>query len=559
MNPREIIDTYGQLKAQKATLENTLQDIRLMVMPMRDEVSHRSGVPGTNNDGRSRLVSTAVQANMILGASMAGSLTPAAFQWFDLQLREDDLMDIKSVRDWFQDCSTRQKKAYDVSNFGVKIHEAYLDLGGFGTTAVLQEELPRDSNGRFQGVTFDTFPIGEYCFSEGGDGKPASFYRSFKLTAEQAFEKFSVLPRFAGLGDKIEAARNSTDPAKKLQRFEIVHAIFPRKNYKAGVDISLQMPVESVYVAREDAHVISAGGFEEFPLAIARWSQISEDRGWGRGPGWVALSEIRTQNRIRELGLKALAKDIAPPLLVPHKGVVGGIRTSPNAINYYNAAKYNGAKPEYLTSGSRWDIAQFNIEAIEREIRSIFYADQLQLKESPSMTATEVQVRYELMQRLLGPTFWRLVSELFNPILYRTFNIMLRGGAFKPMPPELKQWAQASGQLPTLDVVYTGPLARAQRADEVVAIQRAYELAGMIAAQKGSAEIFDNFDDDAAISEMSKQLGVPGKIMRGKEDRGAMREQRAQAQAEVEELQKSQMAATAMDKAASADQKVRSA
>lgn len=558
-SPREIIDTYAYLKAQKATMENTLQDLRTLVMPTRDDVTVRQTVMGTQTEGRQRLISTAIQANMILAASMAGTLTPSSYQWFNLQLREDDLMELKPVRDWLEDCAIRQKKAYDASNFGVKVHEAYLDLGGFGTAAMLQEELPRDRFGRFQGVRFDIFPIADYCFAEGADGKPCSWYNCLRLTPDQAFEKFKDMPRFQGLGDKIEEARKAQNPSKKQQRFEIIHAIAPRAQYAAGVPRDQQMPYESLYIARDDAHIISRGGFSEFPLAIARWSQLSEDRGWGRGPGWTALSEIKTLNRIRELGLKALAKDVAPPLLVPHKGVIGGIKTKPNAINYYNASKYNGAKPEYLTSGSRWDIAQFNIERIEQEIRAIFYADQLELKESPAMTATEVQVRYELMQRLLGPTFWRLVSELFNPLIYRTFNIMLRGGAFKPMPDELRQYAQATGEQPTLDVVYTGPLARAQRSDEVARIQRAYETAGFIAAQRQSLDVFDNFDDDAAISAVAERLGVPGKIMRGKDDRDGLRQQRADAQQSALEMEQSTQAATALDRAASAQQKLANA
>ena len=88
-------------------------------------------------------------------------------------------------------------------------------------------------------------------------------------------------------------------------------------------------------------------------------------------------------------------------------------------------------------------------------------ADQLELNEGPQMTATEVQVRYELMQRLLGPTLGRLQSEFLNPIVERAFYSMLRGNALPPMPEVLQQ---IGGDL---DIEYVGPLARSQKMDEV--------------------------------------------------------------------------------------------
>jgi len=42
------------------------------------------------------------------------------------------------------------------------------------------------------------------------------------------------------------------------------------------------------------------------------------------------------------------------------------------------------------------------IAEMQQQIRSRFYTDELQLKDSPQMTAMESQIRYELMQRILG-------------------------------------------------------------------------------------------------------------------------------------------------------------
>ena len=91
-----------------------------------------------------------------------------------------------------------------------------------------------------------------------------------------------------------------------------------------------------------------------------------------------------------------------------------------------------------LQIGSNWQITDMKENQLRQAIRQAYYSDQLQLQEGPQMTATEVQVRYELMQRLLGPTLGRFQSEFLNPLIERTFGIMFRAGALMPEPEIIK-------------------------------------------------------------------------------------------------------------------------
>ena len=163
-------------------------------------------------------------------------------------------------------------------------------------------------------------------------------------------------------------------------------------------------------------------------------------------------------------------------------------------------------------------------------IRQAYYSDQLQLQDGPQMTATEVQVRYELMQRLLGPTLGRFQSEFLNPLIERSFGIMLRAGALM-QPPEIIQDTK-------MDIEYVGPLARSQRMEEANAIDRLYQLA-MNIAQIDPA-IMDNINHDEAIRMRAKLLGVPNSVLNGKD--------------EVEEKRQAQQAAQAQQQAAMAQQ-----
>ncbi len=74
-----------------------------------------------------------------------------------------------------------------------------------------------------------------------------------------------------------------------------------------------------------------------------------------------------------------------------------------------------------------------NIEEQRREaIRQAFFVDQLMLRESPNMTATEVIARNEEKMRLLGPVLGRLQAEMLQPLINRSFNLLAKQRIFDP-------------------------------------------------------------------------------------------------------------------------------
>ena len=282
---------------------------------------------------------------------------------------------------------------------------------------------------------------------------------------------------------------------------------------------------------------VRTGGYNEFPYLVPRWSKATGEI-FGRSPSYNALPDIKTLNKAVEIGLKAWAKAIDPPLLVQDDGVIGRVRMTPAGIT---VVRTDGAiKP--LQIGSNWQITDMKENQLRQAIRQAYYSDQLQLQEGPQMTATEVQVRYELMQRLLGPTLGRFQSEFLNPLIERVFGIMYRAGALLPEPELLK------GQ--QMDIEYVGPLARSQRMEESVAIERLYGLA-MNVVQVDPA-IMDNINHDEAIRLRGKLLGVPKTILRSRDEVMEMREQRAEQQAQMAAMQQQQAAGDAMQSQAKA-------
>jgi len=507
----------SSLEASRKTWEDHWQEILDYVMPRKADVTFVRA-RGTK---RTEILfdSTAITANNLLAASLHGTLTSPSLPWFTLKLRNEELMEERDVQLWLEDSGRRMYDTFNESNFNTEVHELYLDLCSVGTGALFVEE----ANEGFEkgSIHFNTLHIAEYFIQENVNGKVDTLYRKYKLTARQAIEEFGV----DNLGEKVIEASQ----AKPDKEFNFIHAVEPTKDYeRAAGKVKTKLPFHSCHVCIEDKMTVRTGGYNEFPYLVPRWSKATGEI-FGRSPSYNALPDIKTLNKAVEIGLKAWAKAIDPPLLVQDDGVIGRVRMTPAGIT---VVRNDGAiKP--LQIGSNWQITDMKENQLRTAIRQAYYSDQLQLQEGPQMTATEVQVRYELMQRLLGPTLGRFQSEFLNPLIERVFGIMLRAKAFMPTPEMIGNQK--------LDIEYVGPLARSQRMEESIAIERLYQLV-MNVGQIDPA-IMDNINHDEAIRMRAKLLGVPKTVLRGKDEVAEIREAKAQQQQAMMEQQAAQQQA----------------
>ena len=507
----------SSLESSRQTWEDHWQDILDYVMPRKADVTFVR----SKGEKRTEVLfdSTAITANNLLAASLHGTLTSPSLPWFTLKLRDEELMNERDVQLWLEDSGRRMYDTFNETNFNTEVHELYLDLCSIGTGALFVEE----ANEGFEkgAIHFNTLHIAEYFIQENVNGKVDTLYRKYKLTARQAIEEFGE----ENVGEKIiEASKNKPD-----KQFNFIHAVEPTIDYeRATGKAGTKLPYHSCHCCVEDKMIVRTGGYNEFPYLVPRWSKATGEI-FGRSPSYNALPDIKTLNKAVEIGLKAWAKAIDPPLLVQDDGVIGRVRMTPAGIT---VVRSDGAiKP--LQIGSNWQITDMKENQLSTAIRQAYYSAQLQLQEGPQMTATEVQVRYELMQRLLGPTLGRFQSEFLNPLIERVFGIMVRANAFMPTPEIIGNRK--------MDIEYVGPLARSQRMEESIAIERLYQLA-MNVGQIDPA-IMDNINHDEAIRMRAKLLGVPKTVLRGLDEVMEMREAKAQQQAQMMQQQMAQQQA----------------
>ncbi len=495
----QIALRYRSLDADRSTFLATFQEIVDYVMPRKNMILSRRS-PGSKSTPV-LYDSTAIHANNMLASSLQGAFSTA---WFGLDFEEEELNEDEAGREWLDDSVVRMYKAIGKSNFQGETHEGFLDLTSIGTACILIDEKPLRID-KFNGLVFKTFAIDEYVIDEDADGFVNTVIRKISYSARQAVRRF---------GERAGKEALNNYERKPDQKTEYLHAIFPQEDWDG---VKGKLPFVSVILTLNECERVKVGGYHEFPCAVPRWQKYSKEM-YGRSPSWDALADVKTVNRMKMHGLKAIAKDIDPPYATPEG--VGKLKLVPGSQNVMRADLIDKIKP--LLSQARYDASQIKIEELRTAIKEIYYTDQLQIQKKAQMTATESNITFELMQRLLGPVFGRLGSELYQPTAERIFGIMLRAGAFLPVP---KSIAGAN-----INVKYVGPLAKAQRQAELQAVNAWLEVVATIAGV--NPEVIDAVDTDAVTMGAAKMLGVPEKYVNGKAKIDSIRTARANAKAQ---------------------------
>lgn len=463
--------------------------------------------------------STAIIAVQALASTLHSAMTSPSIQWFNLKMRQEELNENDAVREWLEDCQNRMFSAMSESNFNSQINELYLDLITFGTACMTIYPVRTDA---WDGLLFQTYFLEQFAFVENEDRMVDTVYREYRMSARAASAKWpdADMP-------KCDQAMQK-DPEKEL-RFLHVVAHNPEANFdeQDGLEY-MERPYRTWDISLDDKVMLDEDGVYEFPYVVPRWSKYPCDA-YGHGPALNALPDIRVLNDAKRYELRAWEKSIDPPYIASFNGIVGDLRLRSGGVTYLR----NMQDLQQLQQLTNWNAVQIKNNELETKIKEAFFIPQLNIPERPNQTATEVQIRYELMQRHLAPQLGRLQAELLNPMIERIFYVMLRAGQF-PEPPE--ELLEVTGDL---DVEYVGPLAKAQLASEVQAIERWVGSLGQMAQATGKVELLDPIDEINLPLTLADKLGVPPEAVLGEKEITKRRQQRQQ---QMEQQQAAAMA-----------------
>jgi len=520
LTPSELKNRYEVLKNERSNINTEWEEIGRLVLPGRGRMyephDDENSIERTFYD---KYDSTAVVAAQSLAAALHSGLTSPAIDWFGLRFKQQELNDDVSASVWLQACKDILFDTIQESNFNLEINETYLDLVGFGTAGLFHEYNPLDSSFMFRA----TFPR-EFYFEEDFNGNLIGVYREKQYTAQQLMLEFPTQC-------PTEIKEQGASPGSANVKYSVLHAVrLVEDNKDADISQILppeKRPFEERFVLLKDSTELTEKkvGYYEMPAYVFRWGRMAGSK-FGFSPAMSSLPDIRTLNRLVSQILDAAAKVIDPPVITSQRGIIGDIDLSPGGETVVR--DLDAIKP--FESGARFDVSQLQKGDLVSAIRQAFFVDQLELPMNDRMTAAEIHVRYEQMQRLLGPAMFRLQSEL-SKMINRGFNILYREGILPDMPTVVEEM---EGEF---EVEYLGPLARAQKMGAVDAFQNLLVILGQVAGIK--PEIIETIEWNDAMRDTALRMGVPAKYI--KSDDKLAEEEAERKEQEAKMMQNQQM------------------
>ena len=432
-NISHYMTKLGQMKTARVNYDTYWQEVADYTLPKRDFTV-------TRNEGQKRMVgifdSTAIHATEQLASGLHGMLTPPSSKWFFLKA---GVAETDNGRRWL-DMSTQYLSTVfssPESSFATSVFELYLDVVAFGNAAMSVVFSNKKIN-------FATKKLSSCYICENDDGEVDTLYIVEKMSPSNMIRKFGI----ENVSEKVVKAYDANQDIK----FEVLHAIEPRKvNKGRGASKELK-PYKSCFVDLDNKMEMLEDGFDDFPFLFPRWSKRSGET-YGYGAGMVALSEVKELNKISEIMTRAASKNVDPPLLAPAEGLVLPLRLDPSGINFYNP---DLGEPKFWQNGFQPNYFEGVLEYKRQLINKMYYIDWMNLPQIDRQTTVEVMQRAQEGQRMMSPMLSRLQSEFLSKLIKRTLLLALDNGLIPKPPVELQ------GQ--DISIEYTSPMSIAQRA-----------------------------------------------------------------------------------------------
>lgn len=508
---RQLYDRrLGELTLERSSFIKHWQDLSDFILPRQA----RFTVTDRNRGDRknSKIIdNTATLAVRTLSSGMMSGITSPARPWFQLRTPDPKLNEMMPVKTWLDLVRSRMQEVFLRSNLYTTLPITYSDLGVFGTHAFAVLEDDEDV------IRCYPFPVGSYAIGTSHRGNVDTVYREFQMTVRQVVQQFGL-----------EACSNSTknlwERGNREVWVDVVHVVEPNDNYDERKAASKYKRFKSCYYEKgaEGDKMLREAGFDEFPVMAPRWSLTGEDI-YGHSPAMDALGDIRALQLEQKRKAQAIDKLVNPPMIAPSSLRNQRASLLAGDVTYVDVAQGGqGFTPAYQIN-PRINELMMDIQENQGRIRRAFFEDLFLMianDQRSNITAREIQERHEEKLLMLGPVLERLNDELLDPLIDRTFGIMLRMGLIPPPPKELEGI--------DLSVEYISVMAQAMKLTGITGIERLMSFAGNLA--QANPAVLDKIDFDQTLDEYAAMVGVPPSIVKDDKDVEVIRAERAQQQ-----------------------------
>lgn len=499
----------AQLKSRRSVVEEDWRQCYRYSYPLRGVGFENMGTlapdPTQQNASNARtnqaqlLDSTGTDAGRTLASALMAGLTPSNSRWPLLDVPEPS----DEERRVLDECADIMWENIHASNFDAVGFDCMLDVVAAGMFPMFVDEAPGG------GYRFEEWSLANTYFAASTPGGIIdTSYNEFPLSAEQAVNDY-------GVEMVSEKVRKFVTDGKPDEIVQMVRCVYPRPRPHGR--LTRNLPIASVHIEQDSKKVVRESGYHEQPLGVPRWAQIPGSV-YAFGPMKEALPDLKTLNKVVRYDLANMDLAISGMWGAVDDGVLNprSVRVGPRKVIVMSAKdNFFPLKP-----GGDFNVAALEIERLQRSIRRVLMADQLELnKDRPQMTLGEFQGRVDVLRMLLGPVYGRMQSEYLQWLVTRCFGIGYRAGIFPPFPRSLMN--------KVISVKYNSPIARAQKGADVAAMDR-YEATLGAHAEAGLTDALDGYNWDEARRHRAELLGVPADLIPDQDEIDERREQKAE-------------------------------
>lgn len=513
---RQIYDRrLGELTTERSSFIKHWQDLSDYILPRQARFTVTDRNRGDRKNSKI-LDNTATLATRTLASGMMSGITSPARPWFQLRTSDPKLNELTPVKMWLDLVKTRMAEVFLRSNLYTTLPITYSDLGVFGTHAFAVLEDDEDV------IRCYPFPVGSYAIGASYRGNVDTVYREFQMTVRQVVGQFGL-----------EACSTSTkslwERGNREAWIDVVHVVEPNDNYDERKAASKYKRFKSCYYEKgaEGDQMLREAGFEEFPVMAPRWSLTGEDI-YGHSPAMDALGDIKVLQLEQKRKAQAIDKMVNPPMIAPSSLRNQRASLLAGDVTYVDVTQGGqGFTPAYEIN-PRINELMMDIQENQGRIRRAFFEDLFLMMandQRSNITAREIQERHEEKLLMLGPVLERLNDELLDPLIDRTFGIMMRMGLIPPPPKELEGM--------DLSVEYVSVMAQAMKLTGITGIERLMSFAGNMA--QANPQVLDKIDFDQTLDEYANMVGVPPSIIKDDDTVGKLRAERAAMEAQAQQ------------------------
>lgn len=515
---KKHIRRAGQLRERRSVWHNHWDELADIML------QRRAGFASSPVDGDRRTDhlydGTPMQAARGLANSLSGLLRPQGQKWKWIKAADDEIDGLDEFKDWAEQAENVLDAAFaePSSRFLQASAEVDLDLCVFGTAVM----LVRESND-LNRLLFQSIPLKDAVVFFDDEGNARGCYQYRKMTLRQAADKWNKT------GTLSEKSQKKIRDDKLDEKIEFLHAVVPREGGRPDALLAKNFPWSDIWIEIDEAHIVEEGGFREFPYVVPRWDTSSGET-YGRSPGMIALPDASTLQAMGETMLIAGQRAAAPPLGVPSDGMFSAVNTFPDGLIYYDPTMFNGRNPFFpIEGGSNMPLTRDMQQDMRSQVFAAFFRNVLNLPvEGPQMTATEVNQRKQEFLREVGPVFGRLETDYTAPMVERAFHILMRTGRMPTLPENLQGRA--------IRFEYESPVRRVRQQIDASAARLWRNDLEELAANTGDQSVLDKINKDKYADFTAEAAGIPRDLLNDQQEVKRLREARAQAQQQAQQV-----------------------